>query len=262
MAKKSREDFGVQDKDQIVLKGTVTFAKTAKAIAGDELVRENERRAKLGMFIMNDPFRAISLDNLSVVKGGGTPLAQYYESTAYTAKATGKPTISLESKSKFAPAYGHLQDGKVVEMTDPEKNPASGQVVYLIINAYHNKKYNKMSSTFDAIIFEEGPIKYYEGGATGALAGFGLPVEALSEQAPSQPSNDVQAPAETSAPAQTEQSAPASGFGSAPVAEATQPNQSGNGFGIQDSDLAGQGTGFGTAGGNGNASSPNPNPFA
>lgn len=187
MAKQTREQLGVQPGDKIVLKGKVAFARVDKAVTGEALARENERRAKLGMMKTKE-FRSISIEEPEIVQGEGTPLANFHSQEVYTAKGTGKPTMSFESKSLFAPSYGHMQEnGSILEIADPEKNPAQGQVVYLMISAFAPKGFNNMGSTFDSIVFAPGEIKFYEG-SNGSLAGFGqmmnMPVERMGNSAP------------------------------------------------------------------------------
>lgn len=281
MAKQTREQLGVKAGDKIILKGTVAFARVDKAVSGDALVRENERRAKLGMMKTKE-FRSIVIENPEIVQGEGTPLAQFHAQSIYPSKATGKPTISFESKSLFPPAYGHMQeDGSVKEIPDPQKNPNQGQVVYLMVSAFKPKGFNNLGSTFDAIVFAPGPIDFYEGKAN-SLAGFGeamnMPVEKLS--ANDQPSQEVVQKEVVGAGVGAADGQQAGfggqqagfggqqtgfgGFGAAPTGEQAQPNQGGfggfggfgattapqgspvaNPFGLQGEQVANQGSPFG-----------------
>lgn len=215
---KRREDFGVKAGDQIVVRGTVSFARLDKLVEGEALEKENARRTRNGG-MTTKPFRSITIENPEFVQGAGSPLAQYHESKAYVNKKTGAPTLSLESKSLFPPKYGHIQeDGTLLEMDDPKKNPAIGQVVYLLIKAFAPKAQGafNLGSSFESIAFEKGPINFYEG-SSNSLEGFG---EALGMKvvpmAPQAPNADQGA--------QTNQG----GFGAAPTAD---PNQGQNGFG-------------------------------
>lgn len=210
MAKLTREQLGVKVGDRIILKGKVAFARIDKAIEGEDLVKENERRASRGMIVSNKPFRAITIEDPEVVEGADTPLAKFYEQSVYTASKSGKPSMSFESKSNFAPEFGHLQNGVLVPIEDPQKNPAPGQEVYLIIDAFQAKNYANLGSTFNGIVYGEGEIKFYEGQGGSALAGFGQALGVNVQQGGAQPQPDAQ-------PAQ-QQSAFA-GFGQAPVVE-------------------------------------------
>lgn len=231
MVKMTREQLGVQPGDSIVIKGTVSFARLDKLVEGEALASENARRKGLGMMAADKPFRSITIENPEIVQGGGTPLAQFHGQNVYTSGA-GKPSMSLESKSLFAPKYGQIQNGTLVEIADPQKNPAPGQEVFLMIEAFGSKSMAnaKLGSSFNAIAFPEGEIKFYEGATGGGgLSGFGqalnLPVQNLSgnAQAPAQTPVFGQQ-AETAAPAQN------NGFGSQPVQQPAAPAQD-NGFG-------------------------------
>lgn len=191
--KQTREQLGVQPGDQIILKGKVAFARLDKAVTGEALARENERRAKLGMMKTKE-FRSITIEEPEIVQGEGTPLANFHAQSVYQSKTTGKPTMSFESKSLFAPDFGHMQEnGTILEMADPQKNPAQGQEVYLMISAFAPKGFNNLGSTFDAVVYGPGEIKFYEG-KNNSLAGFGqamnMPIERLSD-APAQPAQET-----------------------------------------------------------------------
>lgn len=203
--KQTREELGVKKGDQIVIKGEVTFAKLDKPIDGAELEKQNaKRKFKTG------PYRTITIENLEIVAGQGTPLAQFHGQEVYTSKATNNQAFNMESKSPFAPVYGHIQeDGSVLEIEDPLRNPEKGQVVYLMINAFASKGYSNLGSTFDNVVFEKGDIEFYEGGGS-SLAGFG---KIMGIDVESAPADANQAPVE----ANTQQ-----GFGQAPVAPAQE----------------------------------------
>lgn len=168
--KQTREQLGVKAGDQIIIKGRVAFARLDKPVSGQALKKENERRAKLGMLPTKE-FRSLTIEDPTVVQGEGTPLAAFYGQKVYQNTANQKMTMAFESKSLYPPKYGHKKDGVIVEMPDPERNPAPGQVVYIMINAYAPKGFSNLGSSFDAIVFEEGEIKFYEG--NNGLAGFG-----------------------------------------------------------------------------------------
>lgn len=237
VAKLTREQLGVQKDEMIVIEGTVSYARVDKLVEGEALAAESKRRVGLGMMAAEKPFRSISITEPRIVKGEGTPLAAFHGQSVYEDK-NGKKAMSLESKSQFAPKYGHIQNNVLVEIPDPMKNPAPGQKVLLFIQAYGSKQYTKIGSSFNAIVFPEGEIKFYEGGNGGnGLAGFGqaldLPVQNLSGQAP-EPANMLQQP--TSAPVEPSQpvnngfgTAPAqpvtNGFGTAPVQQPSEPAQ-------------------------------------
>lgn len=173
MANMTREQLNVQEGDKIVIRGKVSFARVDKLVEGEALDAENKRRTQRGMIPSEKPFRSITLEDPEIVEGKDTPLAQFYGQKVYTSSTSGKQSISIESKSKFAPTYGHIQNGAIVEIDDPQKNPANGQVVYLLIEAFKPKNYSKLGSSFNGIVFEEGDIKFYEGQGGSALAGFG-----------------------------------------------------------------------------------------
>lgn len=246
--RQTREQLGVKPGDKIVIKGEVSFAKIDKLVDGDALASENTRRAKHGMLAADKPFRSISIENPVIVSGQGTPLATFYGQTVYANGKTGAQTMSIESKSMFAPTFGHIQNGKLVEIEDPKRNPDKGQVVYLMIEAYLPKGYNKLGSSFNAVVYEEGDINFYEAG--GGLQGFGqalgLDVESLSSTPQAQP-EVAQTQNAFGAPAQEVQAQP-------------ETQAAANPFGVQDNQVA-QGNPFGANDAN-TSGQPESNPFA
>jgi hypothetical protein len=274
--KSTREQLGVKEGDKIILRGKVAFARLDKAVDGEALARENERRARLGM-LHTKPFRSIVIEEPEIVQGQGIPLASYHGQEVYQAKGTGKPTMSFESKSLFAPSYGHIQEnGSILEIADPQKNPAQGQVVYLMVTAFKAKGFTNLGSTFDAVVFEKGAIQFYEGKGN-SLAGFGqamnMPVESMP-MAVGQTAPPVNAPQEELVGAGAgQQQGGFGGFGQAPAADPNQgqvnqgsfggfgqvnPGQNGatsNPFGVQGDAVTNQGSPFGNG-------QPGKNPFA
>lgn len=267
--KQTREQLGVQPGDKIILKGKVAFARLDKAVTGDLLARENERRAKHGMMKTKE-FRSVTIEDPEIVQGEGTPLANFHGQGVYASKTTGKPTMSFESKSLFAPDYGHMQEnGTIQEMADPQKNPAQGQVIYLMISAFAPKGFNNLGSTFDAIVFVPGEIEFYEG-KNNSLAGFGeamnMPVERASNNvAQTQPAQEQQVPEEQLVgagagvgqgqgfggfgqvpPNTPNQQGGIGGFGQAGQENPAQTGASANPFGIQEGTMSGQGSPFGS----------------
>ncbi|MCC2248939.1 hypothetical protein JUJ52_03070 [Virgibacillus sp. AGTR] len=265
MVKQRREQMGVQPGDEIVLKGTVTFARLDKPVTGEALVQENNRRARLGMSPI-DEFRSITIENPEIVQGEGTPLANFHAQGVYQAKGTGKPTMGFESKSLYPPKYGHMQeDGSVQEIPDPQKNPSPGQVVYLLIRAYGKKGYNNLGSTFDNIVFAPGEINFYEGRGNG-LEGFGkamnMPVHPIkNDNTQNQPVQE-NVDQKQLVGAGAGQGQGFGGFSQAPAGDPNQPetNQDGfagfgqangatnNPFGVQEGTIPNQGSPFGNSG--------------
>ncbi|PAF27294.1 hypothetical protein CHH61_03975 [Shouchella clausii] len=252
--KQTREQLGVQEGDKIILKGKVTYARLDKAISGEALTRENERRARMGM-LHTKPFRSVTIENPEIVQGEGTPLALFHAQEVYQSKTTGNQTMSFESKSLFPPSYGHMQEnGTVKEIPDPEKNPAQGQIIYLMITAFKAKGFNNLGSTFDTIVFEKGDIQFYEGKGN-SLAGFGqamnMPVENITNTG-AEPRQLQGAPTQeelVGVGAGQNQN----GFGQAPI---NDPNQNGNQGGFGGFGGFGQQGGFGQTEQNGTNSNP------
>src|SRR5690606_22640217 len=110
------------------------------------------------MMVAEKPFRSIAVEDMDVIEGAGTPLAQFHGQSVYVAKGSGKQTMSLESKSLYPPTFGHIQNGQIVEIADPMKNPAPGQEVFLLIEAFGSKGFNKLGSSFNSIVYPEGDI--------------------------------------------------------------------------------------------------------
>lgn len=225
MVKMTREQLGVQAGDSIVIKGTVSFARVDKLVEGEALAAENARRKNMNMMAADKPFRSITIEDPTIVQGQGTPLAQFHGQNVYTSGA-GKLSMSLESKSLYPPKFGHIQNGVLVEIADPQKNPAPGQEVFLMIEAYGSKSMSnaKLGSSFNAIAYPEGEIKFYESTGGGGLTGFGQALNLQVQNLDASP--------------QAQPAAQNSGFGTQPVqspagqndafGQAVPPNQDSN----------------------------------
>lgn len=244
--KQTREQFGVKEGDKIIIRGKVTFARLDKAVEGEALARENERRSRNGM-LHTKAFRSVTIEEPEIVQGGGSALANFHGQDVYQAKGTGKATMSFESKSLFPPSYGHMQDnGSILEIADPQKNPAQGQIIYLMITAFKAKGFNNLGSTFDAVVFEKGPIQFYEGRGN-SLAGFGqvmnMPVESMPNVSPQeQPVNAPQEELVGAGAGAGQNNGGFGGFSQAPTGDPNQAqtNQGFGGFGQQNQGGFGQ----------------------
>lgn len=217
MARQTREDLGVQLTDTIVLKGKVTYCRIARKIEGEELERQNKEKEAKGMYPSTRPYYALTLEDVEIVRGQGTPLAQYHGQEVYTNKA-GKNAISLTSIGTYPPTVMHKGVGQAEpQAITLEKDLATGQEVEVLMNVFTSNQYKKLSSSFKAILLPEGEIRYYEGNANASvLAGFGLesaPAPAGVDLAPEIPSAPVApatpAPAESNPFASVEPAAPA-----------------------------------------------------
>lgn len=171
----TREQLGVQIGDQIVMKGFVRYARIAEKIDGEELARDNANRLKQGRPAATAPYYHLVITSPEIISGQDTPLAKFYEQRYYKKEDSDIVSIDFESKTVLPIPYGQMTEDytSYMEINDPGKNPAEGQEIYLVISAYGDKndKTKNLGSTFDAIIYGPGEIKFYEGGDR--LANFG-----------------------------------------------------------------------------------------
>jgi hypothetical protein len=86
MAKHKLEDLGVQAKETIKLKGTVTFAQIVNKVEGESLKKAQERAKARNGIIPEKPYYTISIEDVSVDGDKDSPFAKYYAERVYKNK--------------------------------------------------------------------------------------------------------------------------------------------------------------------------------
>ena len=171
------EQLNVQAGDKLVIKGKVAFSEVAKRVEGEALARKIARQEQLGMkFPTTKPHYALSLVDVQIdPQYQGSALATFYGQQVYKNKK-GQLAIGLESKSPFAPNVYHEQaDGSALKIELPAEF-APGQEVSVLVEAFMPKQYNKLGSSFVAVMVPAGEIKYYSNAASSEIEAFGLKV--------------------------------------------------------------------------------------
>lgn len=215
MAKKSLEDLNVQARDKVIVRGKVAFSEIATRVEGERLAEKVKRQEAKGFkFPETKPHYALALVDVSVKdEFQGTPLATYIGQDVYKNKDN-KHALQLVSKSPFAPSIYHIVNGEAVKLDGLDAELAPGQEVEVLIEAYKPKQFNRLGSSFNAVMLAEGNIQYYGNNAVSEIEAFGVKPAASVKDAPATPAQ----PAEQSfAP---ESTATAETFGSTIPADA------------------------------------------
>lgn len=205
MTKTKREALGVKPNDTIVISGTVVYARLLSKIEGAELEADTRNRKSRGQIPKERPYYTVTIEDVEVSNGAGTPLANFHGQEVYTRKTNGKKAITLESQSAF-PVKMFQQDATNPSQAHPlapTQEFAPGQKISILVKAYNSKQYNVISSSPQAILVPAGNISYYSANGSAAdLAGFGLQLTPASEvSSESMPPLPTQSVSEAPAPA-------------------------------------------------------------
>lgn len=168
MANKTIKDNMLTIGTTIFVQGKTDFARVMKPIDGEALVKENERRARIGQMRVDRPFRTISIHDARVIPanaGQKTIEDQYVEERFYERKKMpGVQCFNLDDKSLYAPKFYQRDTNdptKIKEFT-PTAEPDINLSVTLVLNIYDAKKFNRKCIGLESVIFDE-PFRAYAG---------------------------------------------------------------------------------------------------
>lgn len=164
----------------IIVEGSVTYSRITKFVEGEELVRENQRKASRGMIPSDKPYTTIAIANAKIVPLNPNALTleeQYVQSRFYNSK--NDPSLicyQYENKSPYLPRISQAREGSAntFDQIVPQGELANGLKVMLIMTIYASKKFGKNALGLEQIVSKE-PIRYYDGSNTAkALAQRGM----------------------------------------------------------------------------------------
>ncbi len=161
----------------IVVKGKLNFSRLAKQVAGDDLIKDDQRRVQRGMSPIGRPYTSITIDQAVVlpkVSGQLSITEQYLQNRFYTSKRAqgfGGMSYTAMNKSPYLPHIG-LFDQKTgqIDEIELERDLDSGLDVVLVMRSFAGKQGNNGVS-LDWVIIPE--LRYY-GGSGGIESILGL----------------------------------------------------------------------------------------
>lgn len=185
MAKRTINSNMLTPGKTFMIRGKLTFSRVATQVAGDELVRDMQKRQQRRMNPIDKPYTTASICEAQIIyhpnpDGSKTNEDIYAEESLYQStsnNATGW-CFSGYNKGKALPWIGMgRNDGKgglVVDQIPPEEvrgELASGLDVTLVMRVFASSPNQGVS--MDGIIVNE-PIRYYSGGSGAGLADYGI----------------------------------------------------------------------------------------
>lgn len=161
----------------VVVKGKLNFSRLAKQVAGDDLIKDDQRRVQRGMSPIGRPYTSATIDQAVVlpkVNGQLSVTEQYLQNRFYTSKSTkgfGGMSYTAMNKSPHLPHIG-LFDQKTgqIDEIELERDLDSGLDVVLVMRSFAGKQGNNGVS-LDWVIIPE--LRYY-GGSGGIESILGL----------------------------------------------------------------------------------------
>lgn len=151
----------------VVVKGKLNFSRLAKQVAGDDLIKDDQRRVQRGMSPIGRPYTSATIDQaviLPKVSGQLSITEQYLQNRFYTSKKTGGfggMSYTAMNKSRNLPHIGLFNQatGQIDEI-ELERDLDSGLDVVLVMRSFAGKQGNNGVS-LDWVIIPE--LRYYGG---------------------------------------------------------------------------------------------------
>lgn len=149
----------------VVVKGKLSFSRLAKQIAGDDLIKDNQRRVQRGMSPIDRPYTSVTIDQAVIIpktNGQLTATEIYLQNRFYTSKsrnAQGGMSYTAMNKSSYLPHIGLFNaQTEVIDEIALERDLASGLDVVLVMRGFAGKQGNNGVS-LDWVIIPE--LRYY-----------------------------------------------------------------------------------------------------
>jgi hypothetical protein len=169
-----------------LVKGTLTFSRLTKQIAGDALEKDKQRRVAQGKHPRNKPYTVASVNNATIFQTNPSPMTPaeiYGQESFYTSQAHPGYNFSGENSGNRLPWIGVSYDGgKTVNQIKPQGELDSGNEVILVMRIYksNNGSMNNGKSLDGVIVLGE-PKYYTSQGAN--LSQYGITFNPLADEA-------------------------------------------------------------------------------
>lgn len=165
--KRTIQDQQLKENTYVIVEGQLEFSRLASHIAGDELIRDQQNKAKNQMNIIDRPYTTVTLIDPKIVPkaqdGTLSVEEQYIQERFYTTQRdpshlhyninNTSPNLSRIS----APFQGNVQDQRELVL---KQELANGLTVRLLLRIYKPKKFNRKGVALDCVMLMEEP-KYY-----------------------------------------------------------------------------------------------------
>ena len=151
----------------VYVRGNVSFSRITRHVAGDELIKENQRRQiQFRLQPITKPYTQVTLSNARIVPVNPaqmTPEEQYIQNKFYIAEGESNPGhYTIYSKSPYLPnvAQAHPDDPRNVDQVNPTGELAVGLDVTLVLRTYQSNNANNKGVNLDLVICNE-PVRYF-----------------------------------------------------------------------------------------------------
>ena len=202
MAKRTINTNQLTPGSTMLIRGKLTFSRVARQVEGEELARDQQRKAARGMQPIDRPYTTASICNASVIvkdPARMTPEEIYANESLYqsTSPNVDGNCYTGYNKGRNLPWIGQL-NGNQVQQIAPEGELASGLDVTLVIRVFDAKP--NRGVTLDGIIVNE-PVRWFTGGVGTGLAAHGLTFNPMAAPVPAPAAAAPVAPVAPVAPA-------------------------------------------------------------
>lgn len=213
-------DYGVTPNDQVMVEGTLSYSRLARKVEGEELKRENERRAKNGIISAISPFWSVSLDDPVIIYKSDDPntpskMENYWSKEKIYNKKSGGTATTAEKKGSVAPRVLQLKPDGTAREINLQSELAAGSKVRIIVESFQGQM--GLGYGFTTVLVMDDPVRFYEGNSMArALAAYNInivdeaptTVSVENPEVPSTPEQPTAAPAPQPAPQPTPQPTP------------------------------------------------------
>lgn len=172
MAKKKIGEYGITERDDVTIEGTVVWSRIGKKVDGEELKREQERaRQKPGRIQPTKPFYRLTLENPKIIvktEGAPTPLEKYWAENKIYPSSSGSMRSNIESVGNYLQVVQLMPEtNEYAEIDMKDKELAQGSRVRAVVRSFKSN-FGSIGTGLQFVIVLDPVVKYYE--RTGNIA--------------------------------------------------------------------------------------------
>lgn len=172
MATKKRiGDYGITEKDDVTIEGTVVWSRIGKKVDGADLEREQQRARERNQVPPTKPFYRLTLENPKIIMktpGAPTPLEKYWAENKIYKSASGAMRSNIESVGNYLQIVQLMaESNEYAEIDMQDKELAQGSRVRAVVRSFKSN-YGSIGTGLQFVIVLDPVVKYYE--RTGNIA--------------------------------------------------------------------------------------------
>ena len=163
--KKSLGEYGVLEKEEVTIEGTVVWSRIGRKVEGEELEKERRNAQDRHQVPPTKPFYRLVLEDPRIIPktpGAPTPFEQYWADNKIYPASNGAMRTTAESLGNFLTTIQlNPETNTWAEIDMQDKELAKGSKVQAVVKSFKSS-YGTIGSGLQYVIVLDPVVKYYE----------------------------------------------------------------------------------------------------